>query len=164
MDRNARTEILIVDMTTSLPAGERGSKFIKFFRACRRQNRRSPQGSVDRNIQSRVDPLLCARSLPAGERGSKYLDRGWCTPQYRRSPQGSVDRNKSSKSDCAGPLVAPRRGAWIEIADCIKQTKTKNRRSPQGSVDRNNRASTLCSKHVSRSPQGSVDRNVSSAR
>ena len=35
---------------------------------------RSPQGSVDRNIQSRVDPLLEARSLPAGERGSKLFD------------------------------------------------------------------------------------------
>ena len=80
----------------SLPAGERGSKCwgvcyrVKDQRVAPRRGAwieivkstlrgvvcrcRSPQGSVDRNIQSRVDPLLEARSLPAGERGSKLFD------------------------------------------------------------------------------------------
>ena len=76
---------------------------------------RSPQGSVDRN----------------------GFDGYFSSTYYSRSPQGSVDRNVDHPEYVAGTMVAPRRGAWIEIGFARSLFRHHARRSPQGSVDRN---------------------------
>ena len=98
---------------------------------------RSPQGSVDRN----------------------FFDGGYFRDTYCRSPQGSVDRNTVRDIDEIVDLVAPRRGAWIEITDIKIVDMTTSCRSPQGSVDRNDFDIDHDLQPPSRSPQGSVDRN-----
>ena len=174
LDRSGR------GLIESLPAGERGSK------SRRREpnhghGRRSPQGSVDRNNQTR--PAREQRPV-APRRGAwiEILKSPTCEALSNcRSPQGSVDRNQRVVDhESMGTMVAPRRGAWIEIiavSSVARQAWSlpagergskygrtrppvgRNRRSPQGSVDRNNASAAHFRMYSCRSPQGSVDRN-----
>ena len=59
------------DVEQSLPAGERGSKFVKFFgRVANKMV--APRRGAWIEIQSVTSARLLTLSLPAGERGSKY--------------------------------------------------------------------------------------------
>ena len=143
----------------SLPAGERGSKYVLQVDG-EDKSGRSPQGSVDRNSTwGSMNPLHTG-SLPAGERGSKSRRCAACRPAPGRSPQGSVDRNeKPQQTQAEGGKVAPRRGAWIEMTDAPESSCRSRSRSPQGSVDRNDGSVYATGGDTGRSPQGSVDRN-----
>ena len=102
----------------SLPSRERGSKRPGVSHSPGKR-RRSPRGSVDRNIQHRLQPVFRKTSLPSRERGSKQAPRPRGARQRSgRSPPGSVDRNANDGQ--AGEVIEGR--------------------SPRGSVDRNRRA------------------------
>ena len=150
-----------VGRALSLPTWERGSKLLH-DRGDVGLRRRSPRGSVDRNIDAtwmgmarQVAPHVGAwietsprtgrrtdtRSLPTWERGSKLSMAVDITLLPRRSPRGSVDRNRQT----------------------IVRGSADSGRSPRGSVDRNRRYLNVAQGQPGRSPRGSVDRNYDRA-
>ena len=76
---------------------------------------RTPQGCVDRNLN-----LIMSLVLLLG-----------------RTPQGCVDRNLIKLKGLILIIVAPRRGAWIEISAALNEQNRELCRTPQGCVDRN---------------------------
>ena len=88
------------------------------------QLRRSPCGSVDRNLSW----TILIQWYPS------------------RSPCGSVDRNNPARREQEHQaIVAPLAGAWIEIRDIRPDEGAIIGRSPCGSVDRNKAASAWAS-------------------
>ena len=88
-----------------------------------RSRRRSPCGSVDRNLERIEDMAKAALSLPVRERGSKLRPLpATPRPRDRRSPCGSVDRNQITWENNRGSrksLPVRERGskpAWLSVA------------------------------------------------
>ena len=79
---------------------------------------RTPQGCVDRNWHK-----IGIRSLQYCRTPQGCVDRNLhfnnlLTLRQRRTPQGCVDRNNLLCWARPNSMVAPRRGAWIEISLC----------------------------------------------
>ena len=107
----------------SLPVRERGSKRRVDRDHPRSRGRRSPCGSVDRNLERIEDMAKAALSLPVRERGSKLRPLpATPRPRDRRSPCGSVDRNQITWENNRGSrksLPVRERGskpAWLSVA------------------------------------------------
>ena len=93
MDRNL---CILVNLMTKHVAPRRGAwiEIRAFWPLIKIKESRTPQGCVDRNLQEH------------------YINFAGAS----RTPQGCVDRNLLSLLTCRKyPIVAPRRGAWIEI-------------------------------------------------
>ena len=81
-------------------------------------SRRSPRGSVDRNLKDqKVDEANASRS-PRGSVDRNKLKSVHIFLCCSRSPRGSVDRNAfGNVLIISMHCVAPHAGAWIETMD-----------------------------------------------
>ena len=111
----ARRRLKAYARKPSLPVRERGLKLIKPIQLIASAGRRSPCGSVDRNLRSGSTLPITALSLPVRERGSKQRPRADYRGDLAVAPRaGAWIETLRAGPHPRAPRVAPRAGAWIE--------------------------------------------------